>query len=193
MMPRVLVPLLFAGAFLLGGCGGGPQPHDWQLNSAQAMAQFQRYYLAGDERADTEFKLARRELASTGREDLVARAELLRCALRVASLDFDDCPGYLALKEGASAETRAYAEYLTGSGPAAGGTEPLSRLVAAGVQLRRGAITPEGIAQAVEIASAEGWRRPLLAWLGVQEKRARDSGDADAAARIRRRIDLISG
>lgn len=193
MMPRFLAPLLFTGGFLLGGCGGGPQPHDWQLNSAQAMAQFQRYYLTGDERADTEFKLARRELASTGREDLVARAELLRCALRVASLDFDDCPGYLALKEGASAETRAYAEYLMGSGPAAGGREPLSRLVAAGVALRRGAITPQGIAHAVEIASAEGWRRPLLAWLGVQEKRARDSGDADAAARIRRRIDLISG
>jgi hypothetical protein len=193
MTPRFLVPLLFTGGFLLGGCGGGPQPREWELNSAQAMAQFQRYYLAGDQRADAEFALARRELAGTGREDLVARAELVRCALRVASLDFDDCPGFLALKEGARPEERAYAEYLLGRGSAGGGGEPLSRLVAAGVRLRRGAITPAEIAQAVDIASAEGWRRPVLAWLGVQEKRAREAGDADAAARIRRRMDLISG
>ncbi len=193
MMARLLVPLLFTGSFLLGGCGGGPQPHDWQLNSAQAMAQFQRYYLAGDQRAEAEFALARRELAATGREDLVARAELVRCALRVASLDFDDCPAFLALKEGARPEERAYADYLLGRGSARGGGEPLSRLVAAGVRLRQGAITPAEITQAADIASAEGWRRPLLAWLGVQEKRAREAGDADAAARIRRRMDLISG
>jgi hypothetical protein len=33
----------------------------------------------------------------------------------------------------------------------------------------------------------------LLAWLGVQEKRAADAGDSETAGRIRRRIDLISG
>jgi hypothetical protein len=193
-MTRSLVLLAcLSGAIALKGCGGGPQPADWQLNSAQAMAQFQRHYLAGEPRADAEFALARRELAATGREDLVARAELLRCALRVASLDFDDCPGFLALKEGARPEQLAYAEYLMGKGGAARGDEPLSRLVGAGVRLRKGEITPGEIAQAVELASAEGWRRPLLAWLGVQEKRAREAGDADAAARIRRRIDLISG
>jgi hypothetical protein len=45
----------------------------------------------------------------------------------------------------------------------------------------------------VDTASEQGWRRPLLAWLGVQEKRASDAGDSETAARIRRRIDLISG
>jgi hypothetical protein len=47
--------------------------------------------------------------------------------------------------------------------------------------------------EAVAIASAQGWRRPLLAWLGVLEKRAQDAGDGETAARVRRRIDLISG
>jgi hypothetical protein len=185
-------PFLPAALLLLAACSS-PQPADWQLNSAQSMGQYQRYFLAGDARADAEFAVARRELASTGREDLVARAELLRCALRTASLEFDDCPGFLALKPGAGAEAAAYAEFLAGRSSASGGREPLSRLVAAGVQLRKGAITPDEIAQAVDLASAEGWRRPLLAWLGVQEKRARDAGDGEAAARIRRRIDLISG
>jgi hypothetical protein len=61
------------------------------------------------------------------------------------------------------------------------------------VELRKGAITPAGIAAAVDIASAQGWRRPLLAWLGVQLQRAEAAGDSETAARLRRRMELISG
>jgi hypothetical protein len=158
------------------------------------MGIYQRLYLGGDPRADAEFAVARREIASTGRLDLVARAELLRCALRVASLDFDDCPGFAALRADAAPEELDYWEFLSGKRErGSSGEDPLSTLVSAGVQLRRGAIRPEQIGEAVEAASSQGWRRPLLAWLGVQEKRARDAGDADAAAKIRRRIELISG
>lgn len=176
---------------VLAGCGR--QPADWQLNAVQSMGIYERLYLTGAARADQEFAVARREIASTGRPDLVARAELLRCALRVASLDFDDCPGFAALRAEAAPEDLDYAEYLAGRRERTPGADPLSTLVSAGAQLRRGTIRPEAIQEAVDIASAQGWRRPLLAWLGVQEKRARDGGDADAAARIRRRIDLISG
>jgi hypothetical protein len=52
-------------------------------------------------------------------------------------------------------------------------------------------IEPPDITAAIEAASAQGWRRPLLAWLGVEERRAQAAGDAEAAARIRRRIELI--
>ena len=186
--------VLLAALFLAAGCASGPQPADWELNSSQALAAFQRYYLAGDARAQAEFDIARRELASTGREDLVARAELVRCALQAASLEFGACPGFEALRAGAGTAERDYWDYLAGkrSRPASA-DDPLSRLVALGVRLRTASIDPEGIAQAVNIASSQGWRRPLLAWLGVQEKRARDAGDAEAARAIRRRIDLISG
>jgi hypothetical protein len=61
------------------------------------------------------------------------------------------------------------------------------------VQLRRGAVTPKEIERAADVASDQGWRRPLLAWLGVLEKRARDAGDAKTADRILRRMKLISG
>ena len=179
---------------LAAACGSTPTAPPWQLDAAQAMAAFQRAYLAGEsERAEAEFRVARKELASTGRADLVARAELVRCAVRSASLELDDCPGFLALKEGAGPEELRYAEYLAGRGRHAGSDDPLSRLVAASVQFRTGGIDPTGIAHAVEIASAQGWRRPLLAWLGVQLKRAEDAGDAEAAARIRRRMALVSG
>jgi hypothetical protein len=178
---------------LAAGCGS-TQPLDWQANAASAMQSFQRHYFSGETAtAEAEFKSARAELARTGRADLVARAELVRCAVRTASLEFDDCPGFEALRYGARAEELAYADYLAGKGSHRGGDDPLSRLVAQAVSFRSGAISPGGISAAVDIASDQGWRRPLLAWLGVQEKRAADAGDSETAARIRRRIDLISG
>ena len=68
--------------------------------------------------------------------------------------------------------------------------DPLARLVGAGVLLQTGALTPADIAVATDTASAQGWRRPLLAWLGVQLQRARDGGDLNAVAALERRIEL---
>jgi len=177
---------------LLAGCSS-TQPPQWQSDAAQAMASYQRAYLTGDTaHAEAEFKAARSQLASTGRADLVARAELVRCAARSASLEFDDCPGFVALKD-ATPENVRYADYLLGKSSYRGTDEPLSRLVAESVRFRSGGIDPAGIARAVEIASAQGWRRPLLAWLGVQLKRAEAAGDNETAEQIRRRMALVSG
>jgi len=177
---------------LVAGCGG-TQPLQWQSDAAQAMASFQRAYLAGETaRAEAEFKAARSQLASTGRADLVGRAELVRCATRSASLEFDDCPGFTALRD-ATPENVRYAEYLLGKSSYRGSDEPLSRLVAESVRFRSGGIDPAGITRAVEISSAQGWRRPLLAWLGVQLERAEAAGDNETAERIRRRMALVSG
>ena len=191
---RDSLALIFGVGLLLAGCGGSPVAPQWQSDAAQAMAAFQRAYLTGEtERAESQFREVRKQLASTGRAELVARAELVRCATRSASLEFDDCPGFQALKDEAGAENLRYADYLLGKSSYRGTDEPLSRLVAESVRFRSGGIDPAGIARAVDISSAQGWRRPLLAWLGVQEKRAADAGDSEMAARIRRRIDLISG
>ncbi len=51
-------------------------------------------------------------------------------------------------------------------------------------------LSPADIKLATETASAQGWRRPLLMWLGVAHKRAGEAGDTAEAARIQRRIDL---
>jgi hypothetical protein len=185
--------LLFA-ILLLSACGGGPQPPEWQSNAANALGAFQSLYLRGDTRAaQIEFERARAELQSTGRGDLLARAELIRCAARAASLEFDNCPGFEKLRADAGAEELAYADFLAGRAARAAAQEPLSRLVFLAVQFNSGKTSPESIASAIDLASAHGWRRPLLAWLGVQEKRAEAAGDRAAAERIRRRIALISG
>jgi len=214
---KTIAAILIAAA--LAACASKPAPPSWQSNAYSSLGGFSDAYLKGDSAiADAEFARARSETASTGRPDLVAHAELVRCATRVASLEFDTCPGFEALAQDASAAERAYAAYLAGrwqgldpnllppqhraivgAPPAAAGksvldgvADPLSRLVAAGVLLQAGRIAPADIAAATETASQQGWRRPLLMWLGVSAKRAADAGDAAEAARIRRRIDLAS-
>jgi len=190
---RPLARILLAGV-LLAGCAGGPVPPDWQLNSYASLNAFKQAYLTGNARvAGIEFERARSELASTGSPALVARAELIRCAVRTASLEFDDCPGFEKLRADAGAEELAYAQFLEGKGQRSASDDPLSRLVALGVQFKSGQASPEGINAAIELSSAQGWRRPLLAWLGVQEKRAEAAGDREALERIRRRIALVAG
>ena len=71
--------------------------------------------------------------------------------------------------------------------------DPLARLVAAGAQFKASRITPAGIALAVDTASNQGWRRPLLAWLGVQAQRAEAEDDTAAQAAIERRRKLAGG
>ena len=180
--------------FLLSACGGGPVAPEWQGNAAQALNAFQSHYLRGDTRAaQIEFERARTELRSTGRGDLVARAELVRCATRAASLEFDNCPEFEKLRADAGAEELAYADFLSGKNKRTGTDDPISRLVSLGIEFNSGKTSPQSIAAAIDLASAQGWRRPLLAWLGVEEKRAEAAGDREALERIRRRIALVSG
>lgn len=219
------MPTLFAGLFsrasalamalLLSACASKPPPPDWQMNAQSAMDRSVNAYLAGNTRVEAlEFDKARSEIARTGRPELMARAELLRCAGRVASLVFEACSGFEKLRQDANPPERAYADYLgarlqlqdinllppqqraaaTASADAASVksiSDPLSRLVAAGVLFQRGQASPAIMTLAVETASAQGWRRPLLAWLLVQAQRAEQAGDTQEAERLRRRIALV--
>lgn len=211
-MNKTSIPLLATLlAALLAGCAGKPRPPDWQPNAKGSLDAYTAAWLDGDTAAaDAEFARARRETASTGRFEHVAQAELVRCAARVAALEYE-CPGYAVLAADATPAQQAYAAYLQGrwqglnasllpeqhrgvvtGGSLAGVQDPLARLVAAGALMKAGKITPADIAAAVDTASNQGWRRPLLAWLGVQERRALAAGDAQAAERIRRRMALAS-
>lgn len=207
-----------AAAIVLSACSNRPPPPEWQMNAKGSMERALEAYLTGNTRVEAlEFARARAEVARTGQPELIARVELTRCAAHVASLVFDDCPGFAALAADVGPAERAYAGYLQGavlspseiamlpeqhravaasSSPGealAGIDDPLARLVAAGAFLRSGRAQPAVIASAANTASAQGWSRPLLAWLGLQAKRAADAGDADETARLRRRMDLVAG
>lgn len=96
----------------------------------------------------------------------------------------------------AAAQRPAPSDTGTPANPASASTlaqikEPQSRLIAAAVLYKSELIKPLDIALAAETASNQGWRRPLLAWLGVLRQRAQTAGDAKAAAQLQRRIDLV--
>lgn len=218
LLSGVSVVSLSLSVLLLQGCVSQPAVPDWQLSAKSASDRFVTAYLTGNTRVEAlEFDKARQALSSTGRPDALARLELLRCATRVASLVLDPCAGFELLRKDASVADQAYADYLAGrataqnvallpaaqqrlasAAPTAQASvmqamdEPLSRLVGAGVLMRTGQASPAALTQAIETASAQGWRRPLLAWLGVQALRAEQAGDMDEAKRLRRRMDVAA-
>lgn len=214
-MRNTLVRLIGAGCFFwLAGCTSAPPAPGWQMNAHDAAARAVQAYLGGDDRvAQAEFKRAREQVSRTGRPDLMARLALTQCAAEVASLSWNDCPAFEALRGDASGAERAYADYLAGRlasrdvallpeaqrAVAADITalgaiaDPLSRLVAAGAALRAGRATAPTLLIASDTASQQGWRRPLLAWLLLREHRAREAGDQAQAQALQRRIDIVQG
>lgn len=213
---KLRTTLLVIATVVVASCSSAPPAPEWQMNAKGGADRAAEAWLVGDSRIEAaEFARVRRELTSTGRVDLLARAELLRCATRVAALVFEPCTGFDALAPDAAPAEQAYARYLAGAAQPADAAllpeahrslvgnstapdaavaalkDPLSRLVAAGVLLGSGRATPGVITAAVDTASARGWRRPLLAWLMVQRQRAQAAGANDEAARLQRRIELI--
>lgn len=206
--------LLLMSVALLAACGSTPPPPDWQMNAKGSAERAAEAWLSGNTKIEeVEFLRARSEIVRTGRPELVARLELTRCATRVAALVFEPCAGFEAVAGDATPAEQAYARYLAGRAGAddakllpaphqglvgaqgadlKGIDDPLSRLIAAGVLMQRSAATPAVVEAAVETASQRGWRRPLLAWLGVQLKQAQAAGKTEDAARIQRRIDLVA-
>jgi hypothetical protein len=201
------------GIALLSACASTPPPPDWQLNAKASIEHSVAAYLLGNSRLDAaELARARTEISRTGRADLLARIELTHCAIQVASLVFGPCTGFEPLRVDAPAADRAYADYLAGQALAAGdvallpeaqraGTpaslpaiaDPLARLVAAGVLMETNRADPQVIQIAIDTAAAQGWRRPLLAWLTVQLKHVEAAGASDEAERLRRRIARVGG
>lgn len=217
----------FLVAALLSACASPPPPPDWQANAFASLNNFTTAYLEGNLRvADAEFARARAEVARTGRVDLMARLELVRCAVQTASLVWLPCSGFQALAGQAGAAERAYADFLGGRWSGLDATllpvhyqglvaqvqreanaptstrpesrlaqidDPLARLIAAGSLLQKEQLTQVDTGLAVDSASSQGWRRPLLAWLGVQLKQAQLRFDVAGAQRTKQRMDLVLG
>ncbi|HSX95709.1 MAG TPA: hypothetical protein VLG41_22465 [Hydrogenophaga sp.] len=213
-MSRVLA-LVFL-SFALAACSSGPPTPAWQMSARSSLDASAIAWLEGRDAVESaEFTRARAAVARTGQLDLVARAELHRCALRVATLVFEPCSGFDALAADATPEDAAYARYLANrlqagdaerlpaahraalaaADPASalqGVEDPITRLVAAGAALRRAQASPALVQLAVDTASSQGWPRPLLAWLLVQQRSAQAAGDTATAERLQRRIDAVA-
>lgn len=211
---RVLAPIVLALA--LAACSSGPPTPAWQMSARSSLDAAAIAWLEGRDAVEAaEFARARAAVARTGQLELIARTELHRCALRVATLAFEPCAGFAALAADATPEDAAYARYLANrlqagdaerlpaahraalasADPAAvlrGVEDPVTRLVAAGAALQRAQASPALVQLAVDTASAQGWPRPLLAWLLVQQRSAQAAGDTATAERLQRRLDAVA-
>jgi len=210
--------LLTACLLLLAGCGGKTLPPDWKVDSADLIERYQKHELRGENiLADRYFQQAVHAAGSAGQVAETARLWLVRCAVRRASLDDDDCSEYVELaKLETTDEDRAYYQFITldwsrvdasrlpkhYAALVAGAADkrhaqveginaPLSRLLAASLVVKRGEADDALLSLATETASAEGWKRPLLVYLKLAEKRASERQDEAALAAIQARIRLV--
>ena len=102
-------------ALTLAACSSAPPAPNWQVDAKGAMDRAVAAYLEGNTRVEqAERTQARQQIARTGRADLIAQAELLHCAARVASLVWEPCTGFETLRPDATPSQRAYADYLRG-------------------------------------------------------------------------------
>jgi hypothetical protein len=177
----------------------------------------QRIATAEYERARQQLaRTARADLVARG--ELLRCAAAFASLHNLAATPPSSCAAFEPLRAAASAADQAYADFMAGrleparigllpeaqQAAAAAGQNPaqreaairaiqapLPRLVAAAAALRDG-VAPQGIVDlAVETASAQGWRRPLLAWLTLQLKRAQAAGDVASSQALQQRIELL--
>lgn len=210
--------LVLIAACALSACASKPKSPDWAMNEQGAVERATDAYLSGKVQvAAVEWERARQEVRRTARPDLLARLELVRCAAQVAALETTACEAYEPLAASAAAPEQAYARYLrgalqsgdlallpqqhqavAGAAPQAAAAalaamaDPLARLVAAGALAARGPVAMAVVQQAVDTASAQGWSRPLMAWLLNQRRLAQEQGDAALAAQAQQRLQLLA-
>ncbi len=211
--------LMLASLVMLTACGsGGPPPPDWKSDAADLIERYQKHALLGENTlAERYFQQAITATGGAGRVTETARLWLVRCATRRAMLIDDACAGYadLAGIEPNAAE-QAYYHFLTlrweaidagllpsqhrdlvrapaDKRPGIVGRidDPLARLLDASLLVMRQEANAATLALAAETASAQGWRRPLLTYLKLQERQAEARGDLTGQARLARRIQLV--
>jgi hypothetical protein len=198
----------------LSACASPPPVPDWLLTADAASNNHSRLWLAGrDKLAAGQLAIAREAVSRTGDASLMARIELRACATQLASLHDTDCPGFQKLANDAGQAENVYASYLQGQISAVDSDflpemqrntwrnpenlkeikDPLSRLLAAAVLFKAGRLEVSGIELAIETAAEQGWRRALLAWLGIEQQRLLSQGESVAADAIHRRMQRVLG
>jgi hypothetical protein len=205
---------VFILMMLLSACSNGPTVPDWQIDTQTAMARYTQYYLEGRSKlALASFNKARSASAATADINAVAHLELVRCGVAMAALDSSPCIGYTSLASTNPVDANYYS-FLMGNWQTLDAkilpyayqgivasksiqelntkisqiSDPLSRLITASVNVTRQQYDIQTLEIAINTASGQGWRRPLLAYLLVQEK---NTPDPTQQQLIRARIELL--
>lgn len=170
---------------------------------------------------ENHFQKAVEEIKKGGDLDLLGKAWLTRMALQIAVLENPEAgeyraiaaveavPGndqfHLLLTDDAArvdgtllpAQYRPLLQALQSGSPSEAERAvveidaPLSRLIAAGLAVRRNLVNEAILQSAVQTASQNGWKRALLAWLERLAVFHETAGEAAKAASIRQRMGVL--
>lgn len=218
-VPRILrIAAVVTGLLGAAACSSRPPAPDWALEAQSASERAVKAYLQGDTRvAEAEWRKAFAQVSATGQPSQMARLALLQCAAQVAALEFTDCPHYQCYAAGAQPAEQAYARYLQvqhtaqdvallpkaqqamarqvlagqAGQPAPAAEAALSQLTAAGVAVRAGHLELAGVQQAVQLASAQGWRRSVMAWLLLEQRLHQAAGNAAGVQAVELRLQVL--
>ncbi|QXW17246.1 hypothetical protein KXJ72_10215 [Comamonas aquatica] len=218
-VPRIFrIAAVVTGLLGAAACSSRPPAPDWALEAQSASERAVKAYLQGDTRvAEAEWRKAFAQVSATGQPSQMARLALLQCAAQVAALEFTGCPHYQRYAAGAQPAEQAYARYLQVQHTAqdvallpkaqqdmarqllagqAGQSAPaaeaaLSQLTAAGVAVRAGHLELAGVQQAVQLASTQGWRRSVMAWLLLEQRLHQAAGNAAGVQAVELRLQVL--
>lgn len=174
-----------------------------------------------EDASEPHFAKARRELASGNDLNLLATAYLTKYALHTASLESFDTADFARLyRLEPNPANMAYCHFLKGNFTAidplvfpsrylgvlkaalardgksavseiSAISDPLSRLVACGVWVRYVSCDEDLLQIAISTSSANGWRRPLWAYLDKLQSYYTAKGELGKAEAIRLRLELL--
>lgn len=213
-----LFPLII---LLIAGCASVEIPAWTFASFNHLENYKQNFLIGKYDLADFHFQKAQEEIKKSGDIDILAKAYLTRSALHMAVLEAIPDQEYLRLADiSPMPENQHYFLFLQGSFPLVDSAlipqqyrdtlqairngqvreigqvlakieNPLSLLVATGLAVAAGYQDEQILQNAIDIASKNGWKRALLAYLSTIETFYEKNTEREKAARTRKVIELI--
>jgi hypothetical protein len=207
--------------FSLCACGSQPIPQWMDTSSRQLENYKINFLADKEDETEPHFAKAKKAISSSNDLYLLATLYLTKYALNTAALeDFDATDFLRIIKLQPDPGRIAYYEFLRGNFAAvdksrlpadyrnlwplimnkdsaaaprqiAAISDPLSRLIACGIWVKYLPYDESVLQQGIDTSAAQGWRRPLWAYLTRLQKYYSDRQDTTKAESIRERLELL--
>lgn len=205
--------ILFALALLFSGCSSQPAPA-WQQDGNTTMTNFINAHMEGNDKfAQNYYAKLVESLKLTADPDIMVIAPLTKCAMNIALFEDYGCsdaePYLPALKK---KENIRYLNFVSGRKTDLPSRyndlnvsvcsaevvnlkikkldEPLSKIIGSSVAVRNKCYDENTLMNAIDTASAEGWKRTVLVYLDLLLKFYEEKGYAKKAEAVAKRIEL---
>lgn len=206
----------------MGGCGGKTAPEWTRASFNHLESYKKNYLRGNEHLAELSFRKAIEEIKTSGDIRIMEKTYLTKYAVQIASLETFDDREYIRLAgiqqrlkylnyyyflKGLFTEVdfrelpvqyvRVFKASLDGNQreidqEVSAIDDPLSRLVAAGLMVQKDQNSEFILSAAIQTASAQGWKKPLLAYLKKLQLYYNAKGDIKKSSSIQHHIELIS-